>query len=509
MSALRFPSFRVRVWPLLLLLAGWGLLPGQAGAEPPPGAAAPDQQDFHVYRLRHIPAADAARALDELLGSPAGRGGRPRVVADPRTNAVLVSAAAPDLAKAEDLLKKMDTEGAKGPAEPALNVFQLSHREPDAALEEALQMVLGDRRVGRFVIDRERRQVLVYAGRETLDVVEALLTRLDAAAEAKSEPAAADVEVRLFWVVSGPAPDANAPVPDDLKPAAAELARLGIDKPRLAAQLSVSTTAEARFEMAGTASPDAPYRLAVTGTVTERKGAAGLEVSITVTRSAAGKEPGDVCRLRTRVAVPLDRPLVLGATPAEALKSAFVVRVQPRRPAAAATPQGRVGPVEFRDVPWSRVFEWLGDQTGMPFIGSGARPVGTFTFVPTRADRTYTVPEIIDILNDALIGQKLLLLRREHSLTLIAADEKVDPGLVPRVRPDELEQRGRTELVSLVVRLKSAPAEDVAPEVKKMLGPFGEVIVLKKANELVLQDTAGTLRQVYKVLDDLDKGAKK
>jgi type II secretory pathway component GspD/PulD (secretin) len=208
------------------------------------------------------------------------------------------------------------------------------------------------------------------------------------------------------------------------------------------------------------------------------------------------------------VTAPLDRPLVLGTVPVETLKSAFVVQVQRRKPAGPSTTPGKSGAFEFREAPWGQVFAWLSDRTGLPVVAP-SRPVGTFTFVPPRPDKTYGVPEVVDVLNEALVAQKYLLLPREHSFLLVAADEKVDPDLVPRVRPEDLEQRGRTELVSLVVPLKRTPVEEIAPEVKKMLGPFGEVVVLKKGNLLTLQDTAGNLRRVYQVLQELEKGTQK
>ncbi len=183
--------------------------------------------------------------------------------------------------------------------------------------------------------------------------------------------------------------------------------------------------------------------------------------------------------------------------------SAFVVALEPRESAGAPA---KALALEFRQVPWARVFEWLGDRTGLPVI-TPYKPTGTFSFVPPRPGKTYTMPEVVDILNDALLGQHYLLVRGEHAFTLVAADQRIDPALVPRVRPEDLERRGRTELVSLVVPLKSVSAEDLAPEVRKLLGPFGDVIVLKQANRLVLQDTAGNLRRVHAVLQELDPTA--
>ncbi len=54
--------------------------------------------------------------------------------------------------------------------------------------------------------------------------------------------------------------------------------------------------------------------------------------------------------------------------------------------------------------------------------------------------------------------------------------------------------------------LKSLKANDVAPVLKKMLGPGGEVAALPPGNVLFLRDRVGNLRQVVKALKEMEKG---
>src|SRR5947209_3249135 len=69
--------------------------------------------------------------------------------------------------------------------------------------------------------------------------------------------------------------------------------------------------------------------------------------------------------------------------------------------------------VEFQGKPWRQVFEWLSDQTGMPYISNYPPPTGTFTFINPRVNgkdpRTYTIGEIIDIVNEGLQQYKYVL----------------------------------------------------------------------------------------------------
>src|SRR5205085_7372155 len=118
------------------------------------------------------------------------------------------------------------------------------------------------------------------------------------------------------------------------------------------------------------------------------------------------------------------------------------------------------------------------------------------------------IPEVIDIINEVLLQQKWLLIRREATFMLVPADEKVDPTLVPRVTVDELKGRGNTEIASTVLSLNTLVAEDAAPEVKRIMGPFGEVTVLSKSNQLVLQDTVKSLKNVLKTVEDIEKNEK-
>ncbi len=70
----------------------------------------------------------------------------------------------------------------------------------------------------------------------------------------------------------------------------------------------------------------------------------------------------------------------------------------------------------------------------------------------------------------------------------------------------ELPERGDTELVKVTVKLKYFNAEDQALEVKKMLGPFGDVVPLIDQNALIISDTVKTLRTVIGIIREGDKG---
>ncbi len=179
----------------------------------------------------------------------------------------------------------------------------------------------------------------------------------------------------------------------------------------------------------------------------------------------------------------------------------------PQVPAALLPFGGKKVAFAFDSKPWAGVFEWMTNQTDLPIITT-YKPSGTFTFQGPPG-KLYTIPEVIDIINEALLAnsetQKFYLIRRERSFTLVPADEKIDPSILPRINLEELDGRGNTEMVSIVLPLTSLVAEDVAPEIKKMMGPFGEVVPMTRANQLILQDTVANLKRIRKTVRDIEQ----
>ena len=173
----------------------------------------------------------------------------------------------------------------------------------------------------------------------------------------------------------------------------------------------------------------------------------------------------------------------------------------------AAKPEEKRVAFNMEGQRWSQVFQWLVDQTGLKYASSN-NPQGSFTFKSPEGKK-YTLGEIIDIINEGLDSnpdqQRYLLIRRDTSFVLVLADEKIDPVLVPRVSVDEVAGRGNTEVVTVVYSLNTLVAEEIAPEVKKLQGKYGEVVPLSRANQLVLQDSAGNLKRILKILKDIEE----
>ena len=146
--------------------------------------------------------------------------------------------------------------------------------------------------------------------------------------------------------------------------------------------------------------------------------------------------------------------------------------------------------------------DWFHKESGLAYIGT-VKPTGSLT-IKTDPNRKYTIPEVIDLLNRSLALQKFILLRLDGgAFTLCPADEKIPQEYIPRISLEELAKKANTEIVSVVIPLKTLMADDIQPYVKERKGPFGDVKAFG-ANQLLVQDTAATVRQIKKDIDNLE-----
>jgi general secretion pathway protein D len=186
---------------------------------------------------------------------------------------------------------------------------------------------------------------------------------------------------------------------------------------------------------------------------------------------------------------------------------------QAPEPAKSAEPAKEAKKYEFRmeGKPWDSVFEWLAEVTGKPVMPGPHKPTGSLTFISKRGQK-YSIPEIIDIINEGLLTneatQKYYLINRPTSFTLIPANEPVNPALIPPITVDQMKEHGNSELVQITYALKTLDASEFEPEVKKMMGPFGQTATLTQANQMVLTDTVGNLKRIISLIEKLESDTK-
>ncbi len=199
----------------------------------------------------------------------------------------------------------------------------------------------------------------------------------------------------------------------------------------------------------------------------------------------------------TAVAVaqpPAAEPPVKAATPSDPKPT------DPKHdPKADAKPE-KLYEIRFDNKPWKEVFEFLEAESGLQYL-SKDRPTGTWTVKPTKK---YNLGELIDLMNERLEIDAFVILRKAQSFALHPATEPIPRHWLQTVTEEELEKRGRTEVVQMIVSLGALNAEDVLPQVQKSLSPFGKVNTFS-TDKLIIVDKADSIRLVQRVIKEINK----
>jgi hypothetical protein len=180
-------------------------------------------------------------------------------------------------------------------------------------------------------------------------------------------------------------------------------------------------------------------------------------------------------------------------------KASQTGQVPDKGPAPQSRPEEKTFTFEMIMEPWSKVLDWYSDISGLPFTGK-EKPVGNYTYISIKKKK-HTLTEILDILNESLLPQKAILIRGEASFTFVVEGQRIDPAFLPLVRAEDLGKRGKTELVTTLVSLGKLSAKDLTPDFKALMGPFAQVVVVEKTNQLLLVDSAANLLLMHKLLE--------
>jgi hypothetical protein len=348
------------ILPALLLVFGYGLFIGLASGQEPlkpvdPGKAKPGKRqsqpaperprepleskpiaDLEVIRLKFADATEIAQLLKIALGFKTADGEETGalqfpIAVDDRTNSLVVGARTEgEVARVHAIVAKLDVAPESKEADPKnLSVIPLGSIQPDRSLEDALKLVLvGKHPLANFTIDRQRRALIIWADDNTKRTATELLARLEQTGrnEQKLNATAAELRIRVIWLVSIPAQQGGPPLPEDLKEIAPGLAKLGLEHPRLAAQIVISAMPGTEFQAKGVARLDSPCQFSVSGRVLSGTEPPKLNIDLRANRPRASA-PQELCTLRTEISAPLGHLVVLGMTPTDETTSAFVVQV--------------------------------------------------------------------------------------------------------------------------------------------------------------------------------------
>ena len=157
-------------------------------------------------------------------------------------------------------------------------------------------------------------------------------------------------------------------------------------------------------------------------------------------------------------------------------------------------PDGKIR-FNFRGQPWPDVLDWLSTVSGMS-LDWQELPADYLNLV---TQDSYAIPVARDLINRHLLARGFTMLEKDEVLSVVKVED-INPGLVPRVRPEELADRMPHEFAKVSFTLDWLVAEAAVEELTPMLSPNGKLTALSATNRLEAMDSVVNLREIYAVL---------
>lgn len=150
----------------------------------------------------------------------------------------------------------------------------------------------------------------------------------------------------------------------------------------------------------------------------------------------------------------------------------------------------------FQGQPWTEVLMWLATISNLSLDWQEMPP----GYLNLRTQRSYTVEETRDMLNQHLLERGYTMLKSGETLFVVSF-KKLDPSMVPRVSPADLDEHPAHEFVKVAFPLDSLMAENANEELKPLLSPNGRISALKKTNRIEVMDSVTNLLEIRNVLE--------
>lgn len=150
----------------------------------------------------------------------------------------------------------------------------------------------------------------------------------------------------------------------------------------------------------------------------------------------------------------------------------------------------------FRGQPWTDVLEWFASVSKKSL--DWQELPGDFVNLSTQ--RRYTIDETRDLLNRTLMARGFTMISLGDVLTVVKID-KIDPSMVRRVEPDDLDEEPPHDFVRTRFPLPPTlePAKAVE-DLKVVLSPTAKVTPLLASKQIQVIDAVANLRDVRDLL---------
>lgn len=155
---------------------------------------------------------------------------------------------------------------------------------------------------------------------------------------------------------------------------------------------------------------------------------------------------------------------------------------------------------KFVDAPWSDVIQFFAEQANFSLQPIESEPEGTFKY---HDDQSYTVMEALDQLNYALGLRGYTLVRNKRMLVLVSTERNIPDDLIETVTPEELEERGKHEILNCVFDLEGLEETEIDNQVEGLISrQYSDAFhVVPSAKQMIVREKGQTLRTINAFLE--------
>jgi hypothetical protein len=311
-------------------------------AKKEPASRAVEKPGFQIVSLKFQKASELAALISSVFKQSSTNGNDAvaslRIVADERTNSLLVAAPPALMAEVAGLIQKLDIQATKsGEDGRALKVFPLKKglSLDDESLMNALNMLFTHNPNAKYTLDSTRNALFVYGDEKIQSDVEGLcesLVELSEQARQNGVPARLPVpamQIRLLWLVDVENKEIGRPLSGEVLTISPVLAKLGIVHPRLVGNCLVNTSG-GTFKSLGKAFYNGGESFVRMNGSCQMVGKhPTLKIDLRINSQDDPAEPGSssMVHLETEIQAPFGHYVILGMTPTSNTTSVFVVQV--------------------------------------------------------------------------------------------------------------------------------------------------------------------------------------
>ena len=144
--------------------------------------------------------------------------------------------------------------------------------------------------------------------------------------------------------------------------------------------------------------------------------------------------------------------------------------------------------------PWEAVLQWLSDASALS-LDWQELPGDSLNLITTHE---YTMEEARDLINRHLLMRGFTMIVNGEVMSIVRTKE-LNPAMVVRVTPQELEDLADHTICKVSFNLDSLVADEAVEELKPMLSSAGQIHKLSRTNRLEILDTAISLRHIWEI----------